>query len=379
MEKEKPLDFLLVKPAGPDCNLACTYCFYSCKAEYFGSGTRHRMSDAVLETMMRKALGRPRASMGFGWQGGEPTLAGLDFFKKAIELQKIHGRGMRVSNALQTNGMLIDDEWIAFLREYSFLVGLSLDGPQHVHDHYRLNHGQVGSHAKVEQAARAMLAGGVAVNAISVVSDYSSAHAAETYSYLKGLGFEYLQFIPCVEADAANPRQAAPFSVTAEQYGEFLCTIFDLWEADWKNGRPTVSVRMMDTVLGMYLGGESAECPFRHTCGDYLVVEHTGEIYSCDFFVEDAWRLGSLSDDVPLQAMLNGKRQQLFSTMKSRLPDACKRCAYLHLCHGGCTKDRIRDPRDKRLNHFCAAYKRFFGYTAERFQRLADAYTAARR
>ena len=371
MEHQKPLSFLLVKPAGPDCNLACSYCFYSCKAQYFGSETRYRMSDETLELMMRLALNRPGASMGFGWQGGEPTLAGLDFFRKAIELQKIHGRSMRISNALQTNGILIDDQWVDFLKQYSFLFGLSLDGPKHIHDTYRINHAGAGSHEKVEQVAKTLIKQGVAVNAIAVINQYSAQFAEETYRYFKELGFEYMQFIPCVETDPHNPKASASFSVSSEQYGKFLCDLFDLWEADWKDGKPTTSVRTLDTFMGMYLGNESAECPYRHTCGDYLVVEHNGDVYSCDFFVEDAWRLGALDDGTTLQEKLNGNRQRLFARMKSRISDTCLRCPWLTLCYGGCTKDRIRDPRDKRQNHFCKAYKTFHAYTHERFEALA--------
>ncbi|MDD5075747.1 MAG: anaerobic sulfatase maturase [Sphaerochaetaceae bacterium] len=371
MEMRKPLSFLLVKPAGPDCNLACKYCFYSCKDEYFGSGTRHRMSFDTLEIMIRQALGRPGAAMSFGWQGGEPTLAGLDSFKQAVELQTQYGKGMRVSNSLQTNGILIDQGWIDFLKKYSFLIGLSIDGPEHVHDHYRLDFAGKGSHHKVEQVAKEMLANDVAVNAISVVNNYSAQYGKETYEYLKSLGFTYLQFIPCVETDPTGKRQAADFSVTPQQYGKFLCDVFDLWEKDVRNGVPTISIRGFDNYLGMYLGYESTECVFKHTCGDYLVVEHTGEIYSCDFFVEDAWRLGDITKNGNMEEMLNGKRQQLFSRMKAKVPDKCLKCEWRPMCHGGCTKDRLRDPRDKRMSHFCESYKMFHAYSSKRFIEIA--------
>lgn len=312
--------------------------------------------------------------MTFGWQGGEPTLAGLAFYKKAIELQKQYGQGMRVSNALQTNGVLLDQEWLEFLHEYHFLVGISIDGTQHVHDRYRLSHNGKGTHTLVEKSAQALLATGIEVNALSVVNDYSVQWAAESYNYLKALGFQYLQFIPCVETDQENSRIPASFSVSSEAYGEFLCQIFDLWAADWQGGKPTTSERMMDNMLGIYLGLESSECTFRHACGDYLVVEHNGALYSCDFFVEDAWHLGHLRDEKSLEEILNSRRQEMFGTMKNRLPEKCRRCDYLQLCNGGCTKDRLRDPRDRRLNHFCAAYKQFHSYTHERFKSLAQQY-----
>ena len=378
MHMKKPLSFILVKPSGPDCNLACSYCFYSRKEAYFGAGELHRMSDEVLEAMIRKALNRPGQQIGFGWQGGEPTLMGLDFYRKAIQFQERYGARMRVSNSLQTNGILIDDEWIEFLKKYAFLVGLSLDGPEHVHDRYRVDRGGRGTHREVEAAAKRMLASGVAVNAISVVTEYSSQHAAEIYHYQKSLGFEYLQFIPCVEMATDGSGQVADYSVSPESYGKFLCDLFDLWSADFVNGRPTTSVRIFETFAEVYLNRMPSECPARRTCGDYLVVEHNGGVYSCDFFVEDAWRLGNIVDDDP-QEMLNGNRQTLFGKMKSQLPDKCLRCPWLLFCHGGCTKDRLRDPRDKRFNHFCESYKVFFAYADTRFRLLMEEFLAKSR
>lgn len=368
MATRKPLSFILVKPSGPDCNLACSYCFYTCKAQYFGGETVHRMDSHTLETLMRKSLQRPGEGMGFGWQGGEPTLMGLDFFKQVIEYQKQYGKGMRVSNSLQTNGILIDDSWAKFLGEYSFLVGLSIDGPAHIHDKYRVDRGVKPTHAKVEHAARLMLDANVAVNSLSVVTEESSRHAKEIYDYLKGLGFQYMQFIPIMEMDAADPRKVADFSVTAFSYGTFLCELFDLWLADFKEGRPTTSIRQFETYAAVYLGHEAFECTARKTCGDYLVVEHNGEVYSCDFFVEDTWKLGSVHDERSLADMLNSKRQTLFGEVKAKLDDRCLRCPWLRFCHGGCPKDRLRNPATKRFNPFCESVKMFFSHADERFR-----------
>jgi uncharacterized protein len=378
MNLKKPLSFILVKPSGPDCNLACSYCFYTRNEAYFGSGHIHRMSDEVLEAMIRKSLGRPGQQMGFGWQGGEPTLMGLDFYRRAIELQERYGNGMRVSNSLQTNGVLINDEWNEFLKQHNFLVGLSLDGPAHVHDHYRVDRGGRGTHAIVENTARSMLEAGVAVNAISVVSDYSSRFAQEIYTYHKSLGFEYQQFIPCIEMEADGSKAVAGYSVTPEKYGRFLCDLFDLWADDWVDGKPTTSIRTFETFAEVYLGRVPSECSARRTCGEYLVVEHTGEVYSCDFFVEDAWKLGNILEDNP-EEMLNGYRQTLFGNMKGRLPDKCLKCPWLGFCQGGCTKDRLRDPHDKRFNHFCESYKMFFAHADTRFKELMESFSCQTR
>ena len=374
MEHQKPLSFLLVKPAGPDCNLACSYCFYSCKAQYFVSETRHRMSDETLELMMRLALNRPKASMGFGWQGGEPTLAGLDFFRKAVELQKEYGRSMRISNALQTNGILIDDQWVDFLKQYSFLVGLSLDGPKHIHDRYRINHAGAGSHEKVEQVAETLVKQGVAVNAIAVINSYSAQFAEETYRYFKELGFEYMQFIPCVETDPDNPKASASFSVSSEQYGKFLCDLFDLWEADWKDGKPTTSVRTLDTFMGMYLGNESAECPYRHTCGDYLVVEHNGDVYSCDHYMYPPYRLGNILEGDPADMVLSERQTALGASKETALPGYCRDCDVLFVCRGGCPKHRFAESPggEPGLNHLCAGFKNFYHHVDPYMKRMVE-------
>ncbi len=376
MERKIPFSYALIKPSGPDCNMACEYCFYYEKQEYFDKGStpaKSRMSDEVLETMIKKCLSGHVRQFGFGWQGGEPTLMGLDFYKKAMAYQEQYGKGKDVSNGIQTNGILITEEWADFFLKYNFLVGLSLDGPEHIHDHYRFMAGGQGSHAKVEETARMLLGKDVQVNALTVINDYSAQYPEEIYRYLREVGFDYLQFIPCVETNPENQREAAPYSLSAKAYGEFLCKIFDLWEADFVDGYATTSVRLFDTFSHVYLGMTPPECMAQRTCGNYLVVEHTGDIYSCDFFVEDAWHLGNLMADDP-QELLNSRRQRLFGDMKAKLAPKCVKCEWLTFCRGGCIKDRIRDPQDKRFNHFCESYKIFFPYAHERFLKLMQGF-----
>lgn len=382
----KPLTYVLVKPAGPDCNLACDYCFYYKKQEDF-EGDRHRMSPEIQENMIRQAMEQSGRSMGFGWQGGEPTLMGLDFYKRSIELQqhfgekfnsRTRGGGKLVSNGLQTNGILLNTQWSEFLRDNHFLVGLSIDGPEHVHNAYRKFPNSKGSHAIVEEKARMLLQTGVEVNALSVLNDYSVKFPDETYQYLKELGFTYMQFIPVVETNPFNLKEAAPFSVTPEAYGDYLCRLFDLWKADFSDGLPTTSVRLFDSLVQRYMGMPSADCVTQKECGGYVVVEHTGDVYSCDFFVEDAWHLGNI-EDKRLIDMLNSKRQKLFGEMKKKLPKKCITCPWLQLCRGGCTKDRLRDPSDKKLNHFCGAYKKFYSYADKDLRTIAAAVIQYRR
>ena len=367
----KPLNSILVKPAGPDCNMACTYCFYLEKEALFPENKAHRMSEAVLEEMIKQALEQGGSSISFGWQGGEPTLMGLPFFERAVEFQKKYGRGQTVGNGLQTNGILIDEKWAKFLKAYYFLVGLSLDGPEHVHNYYRFMRGGKGSWTRVVESAKLMLEHDVAVNALSVVNDYSVRFPEEIYEFHKELGLTFQQYIPCVETDSHDPGKAAPFSVSSEAYGAFLCTLFDLWLADFKDEEPTTSIRFFDSVFYGYVGAPPPECTLLPECGVYVVVEHDGNVYSCDFFVESEWKLGNVLED-NLSDMLNSGRQSAFGKIKADIHDTCKSCPWLKHCRGGCPKDRSRDPRDRNLSHFCGSYKMFFEHADARMKRLAE-------
>ena len=368
---KKQLNSILIKPAGPDCNMACKYCFYLKKSELFSQSKVHRMSEEILEEMVRQLMSQNLQQISFGWQGGEPTLMGLPFFEKAIELQQKYGKNQSVGNGLQTNGILIDDEWAKFLAKYKFLTGLSLDGPKHIHDHYRLSAGGKGTLTKVVDSAKLMIDAGVEVNALVVVNDYSVQFAEEIYKFHRELGLNYMQFIPCVETDPNNPEISAPFSVPPAKYGEFLIKLFDLWMNDFYEGVPTTSIRYFDSVFYTYVDLPAPECTLLHECGVYVVVEHNGDAYSCDFFVEPKWKLGNVLKD-NLVDLLNSPLQSEFGKNKANLPDECKNCQWLKHCWGGCTKDRIKDKRDENHNHFCIAYKMFFEHADDRFKKLAE-------
>lgn len=368
---KKILNSLLIKPSGPDCNLDCTYCFYLDKADLFPKTRTHRMSPAVLENLIRQTMEQSAPHVSFGWQGGEPTVMGLSFFQKAVQFQEQYGLGKAVGNGLQTNGILLNQDWARFLVQYNFLVGLSLDGPEHVHDRYRVNKQGKGTWKKVHDHAKMLLDAGVATNALVVVNDYSVNYPEEIYEYHKALGLNYMQFIPCVETDPANPAQAASYSVSAEQYGTFLTKVFDLWHADIVDGVAATSVRYFDSIFHKYVGLSAPDCTLMKTCGDYVVVEHNGDVYSCDFFVESNWKLGNIMTQ-RLDEMLNAPRQEEFGAMKALLPEECVSCEWLRKCQGGCTKDRIRDPHDKGSNHFCQSYKMFFAHADEKLQALAE-------
>jgi uncharacterized protein len=353
--------------------MACSYCFYREKSAVFSEDPIHRMSDEVLEETMRQVFDQPLASLSIGWQGGEPTLMGLPFFERAVALQVEYGRRKSVGNGLQTNGLLLDRSWAAFLRKYSFLVGLSLDGPQHVHDRYRTLAGGQPSWEAVVDKARMLLDEGVETNALVVVNDYSVKFPEEIYEFHKSLGLVHMQFIPCVETDSVDPSRGAPFSAPADGYGEFLIKLFDLWRADFRNGEPTTFIRFFDSLFFLYAGREPPECTLLPECGNYLVVEHNGDVFACDFFVEERWKLGNVLGG-KLVRMLNSARQNEFGRLKSLLPGPCRTCSWLRLCRGGCPKDRLRDPRDAGLSHFCAAYKRFLPHADPKFRDLAAAW-----
>ena len=366
----RPVTEVLVKPAGPDCNLDCDYCFYTSKSQMF-AGQKTHMSEAVLEAMIAQLMAQPVSQISIGWQGGEPTLMGIPFYRKALELMQRHGHGQAIANGLQTNGALIDKGWAKLFRDYHFLIGLSLDGPQHVHDHYRSNRSGRGSWRKTVDAARLLLDQGVEVNVLTVVNDYSVRFPEEIYAFHKSAGLNFMQFIPCLEAGSLDPPHLAPFSVSAEQYGDFLCQVFDLWLADFVDGAPATSIRFFEALLFKYAGFPPTECTLLEECGSYLLIEHNGDVYACDFFVDPEWKLGNLLE-TPLIDLLNAPRQVEFGRLKARLPAGCMVCKWQTLCRGGCTKDRLRNPAGAGQNHFCAAYKTFFPYADSHLQALVD-------
>ncbi len=360
-KKFKPLSSVLIKPSGPDCNLNCRYCFYLDKSGLFPQNTVHRMGPEIQEETIRQVMQQSGDSVSLAWQGGEPTLMGLEFFRRAIELEQKYGHGQMTGNGLQTNGVLLDREWAKFLKQYEWLVGISLDGPAFIHDHFRLDNGAKGTHQRVEDHAKMLLDEGVAANAMCCVTSHSVKYPEELYNYFKTLGLTYMQFIPIVETDRDDPSKAAAFSVSAKDYGQFLNKLFDLWLADFKDGRPATSIRHFESVFYNYVGMQAPECTMMKECGTYVVIEHNGNVYSCDFFVEPKWKLGNVMYD-QLVNMLNSKKQTLFGMAKAQLPRECRQCRWITKCYGGCTKDRIKDPQDHRKPRFCSSYKMFFSH-----------------
>jgi len=355
---------LLIKPAGPDCNARCRYCFYNVTREHLGAG-KHRMSDTVLAALTEKLLKLRLPVTTFCWQGGEPTLMGLGFFQRAVKLQKKLGKpGQMVANALQTNALSIDDAWAQFLARYRFLVGVSLDGPRQIHD---ANRGQ-GTHERVMAAIRTLAKHRVQYNILTVVSKVNEDRGEEVYRWLREQGFRFLQFIPAVETDRQG--QALPFAVSPEGYGKFMCQVFDAWLAEGGPGK--VYVRFFESLVSHLAGEPAANCTLGTRCDTYLVVEHNGDVYPCDFFVRPELRIGNiLESDLPQLAM--SRARHLFADAKFHLPDECYRCRYLSICNGGCLKDRQRAHGTfKAPSYLCPSYKLFYEHALPWFNRAAE-------
>jgi uncharacterized protein len=368
----------LTKPVGPICNLDCKYCFYLEKEKLYPGESEWRMSDAVLEEYVRQYIeSQPAPEINFAWQGGEPTLLGVEFFRKAVALQERYAEGKLIFNAIQTNGTLLDDEWCKFLAGNGFLVGLSIDGPEELHDRYRVDKRQQPTFGKVMRGLELLKKHDVQFNTLTVVNRGNSVRPLEVYRFLKSIGSEFLQFIPLVERAApaelkgydfapppvageeGNSAVVTEWSVEAEQYGEFLCAIFDEWV---RKDVGTTFVQLFDVALGNWMGLGSSLCVFAEKCGGALAIEHNGDIYSCDHYVYPEHRLGNLMN-TGLGDMVNSDQQVKFGSDKlDALPRYCLECEVRFACNGECPKHRfIRTPDGEAgLNYLCAAYKRFF-------------------
>jgi len=373
---------LLTKPIGPICNLDCKYCFYLEKEKLYPGETQWRMSNAVLAEYVRQYIAsQPVEEINFAWQGGEPTLLGVDFFRQAVALQKQFANGRTIFNAIQTNGTLLDDEWCQFLATNQFLVGLSVDGPAELHDRYRLDKRQQPTFDKVMHGLGLLKKHGVQFNTLTVVNRANSQQPLEVYRFLKSIGSEFLQFIPLVERTALGetktagydfaepplPRQnggdpiVAPWAVEAEQYGTFLCTIFDEWV---RHDVGKTFVQLFDVALGNWMGLGSSLCVFAEKCGAAMAIEHNGDVYSCDHYVYPRYHLGNVMNQ-SLGAMVNSPAQTKFGSDKfDTLPQYCRDCEVRFACNGECPKHRfIRTPDgEDGLNYLCPAYKKFFNH-----------------
>jgi uncharacterized protein len=371
---------VMAKPTGARCNLRCAYCFFLDKARLY-PGSDFQMSDEIMEAYIRQTLdGHQSSEVTVAWQGGEPMLMGLDFFRRAVEVQRRHVRsGVRIENTIQTNGVLLDDEWCAFLSENGFLVGLSLDGPKSMHDAFRRDQGGNSVYDRVVRGVRTMQKHGVEYNILCTVNAVNSMKPLEVYRFFRDeLGARYLQFIPIVErAREGKLGPVTEHTVAPDAFGSFLVAIFDEWV---RRDVGRMFVQLFDGTLMSWLRGYSSLCVLRPACGQGAALEHNGDVYSCDHFVAPEHLLGNIMT-TPVAELVFSERQRAFGRAKSEsLPRYCRECEYLFTCHGECPKNRILETADGEpgLNWLCAGLKRFFSHTQRPMRIMAELLRAGR-
>ena len=372
----KPL-YVMLKPAGAHCNLACKYCYYLEKNNLYDKSHRHIMSDEMLEQFTREYIeAQTMPQVLFTWHGGEPLMRSIDFYKKALTLQKKYARGRRIDNVIQTNGTMLTDEWCEFFAQNNWLVGISIDGPQEFHDHYRQTSTGNPSWQKVMHGIELLKKHHVEWNAMAVVNAYNANHPLEFYHFFKDNGCQYLQFTPIVErltkhqdgrtlASLADNHEIplADFSVTPEQWGSFLCAIFDEWV---HNDVGKMFVEIFDCTLANWMGVLPGICAYSKNCGHAGVMEHNGDVYSCDHFVFPEYKLGNIRDHTLIE-MLYGDKQHAFSRLKhTSLPRQCKECDMEFACHGECPKNRFEKDKygEPGLNYLCKGYYQYYYHVA---------------
>ena len=401
MTVSKPIAFhVMSKPIGPICNLDCKYCFYLEKEKLYPTGERWKMSDDVLDSYIRQYIEQQDApEISFAWQGGEPTLLGVDYFRQVVALQKKYANGKRILNAFQTNGVLLDDEWAEFFNQNKFLVGLSIDGPRQLHDTYRVDKQQKGTFDDVIRGLDVLTKHRVEFNTLTVVNRANSQRPLEVYRFLREIGSGFMQFIALVERKPSSTRltisgldfaeppsldkpedensPVTEWSVRPADYGRFLCTIFDQWVRQ-DVGR--TFVQLFDVALSIWAGKGSPLCLFTEKCGNALALEHNGDVYSCDHFVYPRYNLGNLMN-TSLNEMVTSAQQKKFGSDKAdTLPRYCQQCSVKFACNGECPKHRFSLTPDGQLglNYLCAAYKQFFTHVDPYLQTMTQLLRARR-
>lgn len=388
---ERPV-YLMCKPASASCNLACTYCYYLEKSRIYDDSAelpaaqRRIMSDDMLETYIRRYIeSQPGANVQFTWHGGETLLRPVEFYERAIALQRRYGAGRNIENCIQTNGTLLNDRWCRFFRDNNWLVGISIDGPEEFHDEYRRNRGGGPTFRNVMRGIRLLQRHNVEWNAMAVVNDYNADHPEEFYDFFKNIGCRYLQFTPVVERTTASSSLAAvdesgeltPFSVTPRQWGEFLCRLYDRWV---REDVGKIFIQIFDATLANWAGVAPGVCSLAPTCGHAAVMEFNGDVYSCDHFVFPAYKLGNLRDTSLIEMMMSDRQRRFGAAKRDSLPGQCRQCRWLFACNGECPKNRFATDRNGEpgLNYLCEGYSRFFAHVADDMSFMRDELAAGR-
>ena len=368
----------MVKPVGSLCNMRCKYCYYLDKAALYNNH-QPQMSDELLENYIRANIeGNNSPVIAFAWHGGEPLLAGKEFFRKAVALQQKYAEGRTVENSIQTNGLLVDDEWCAIFRDNNFLVGVSIDGPESIHDAHRVDAGGQPTFARVMKGIEKLYRNRVEYNTLTTINIHSEGRGAEVYNFLRGISV-FMQFLPVAEllcdgriqSPEAQKADIAPWSVSARGFGEFMCDIFDIWVKKDVGRR---YVQLFDATLALMVGVQPSVCSLCETCGSGLTVEHNGDVYCCDHFVYPEYKIGNIHTD-RLADLAYCDRQFEFGVAKrALLPRECRHCKFYNLCHGECPKHRFIDDNrgEYGKNYLCEGYKLFYEHTQTAMERMKN-------
>lgn len=373
----KPM-YVMLKPAGSVCNLACDYCYYLEKGKFYPDIKNHIMTEQLLDKFIREYLeSQTMPEVLFTWHGGETLMRPISFYKKALELQKKYGRGRQIDNCIQTNGTLLTDDWCRFFKENNFLVGISIDGPQEFHDEYRRNRQGLPSFFKVMKGIELLKKHQVEYNAMAVVNDYNVDYPLEFYNFFKEIDCHFIQFAPIVErlvqhTDGTNltsPEQQdsrielAPFSVDSDKWGDFLCAVFDEW---LKEDVGKFYIQLFDATLANWVGEQPGVCTLARQCGHAGVMEFNGDLYACDHYVFPEYKLGNIYTQTLTEMMYSERQMQFGMDKQEKLPTQCKECEYLFACNGECPKNRILHTTtgEYGLNYLCKGYKKFFRHVA---------------
>lgn len=372
----RPL-YIMTKPVGAICNLACDYCYYLEKSKLYQESPKHIMSDELLEKFIKEYIeSQTMPQVLFTWHGGETLMRPLSFYQKVMELQRKYARGRTIDNCIQTNGTLLNDEWCRFFHDNNWLVGVSIDGPQEFHDEYRKNKQGKPSFMKVMQGINLLNKHRVEWNALAVVNDFNADYPLDFYHFFKEIGCRYIQFTPIVErifrhddgrhlaaVEEGDNEKLADFSVTPEQWGNFLCTIFDEWV---KNDVGEYFIQLFDATLANWVGEQPGVCSLAKTCGHAGVMEFNGDVYSCDHFVFPQYKLGNVYSKTLVEMMYSDKQQQFGRNKFDSLPSQCKECQYLFACNGECPKNRFCKTAsgEPGLNYLCKGYYQYFDHVA---------------
>ena len=389
----------MTKPIGAICNLDCSYCFYLEKDALYTPGDSRKMQPDVLETYVRDYIdSQPNDFVSFAWQGGEPTLLGVDYFRQVVEFQKKYANGKKIENAFQTNGTLIDDEWAEFFKQNDFLIGLSIDGPRALHDAYRIDKRRKPTFDQVMRGIQFLKKHQVRFNTLTCVNRKNMKSGKEVYQFLKSIGSDFMQFIPIVERKPGTEEEAmgfwlaeppadnmeeeddlpvTPWSVRPQYYGQFLCDIFDEWI---KEDVGRVYVQMFDTVLGKWLGVPGGLCIFSETCGSAMAIEHTGDVYSCDHYVYPKHKVGNIMEESLGEIVESPQQKKFGNDKRDSLPTMCRECEFRFACNGGCPKQRfMKTPEgEPGLNYLCQGYMMFYKHSQKAMQAMAQLYRMGR-